>query len=130
MPCAAGERTVNPAETQKVLTLLLSASNELIPSPSKSEPTVTGFEWWGTSCEGDYGQEGPARLKDLLSMQLAGLYQGKNNIKGKIRGNGNTKQCSLEITHAAGEVVYSFELRFLARRGKILMNTLRCVSTP
>lgn len=116
IPCVANESNVDPTETQIVLRALLSASNEVIPA--------------GSSCKGNYGQLGQARLKDLLSAQLAYLYQGDNKIIGKRQIKGDSKHCVLNITHVAGEDVYSAEIRFTTRKGKVIMNTLHCLITP
>lgn len=113
--CMANGSDVDPTETKFVLNILLSASNELIPSES--------------SCGGNYGQAGRARLKDLLSAKLAYLYKGKNTITGRCHGKGD-KNCVLIIKHTAGEDAYSAEIRFLIQRGKIQMSTLTCVITP
>jgi len=113
--CFAGGKTGDPAQTQTVLNALLASSNDLIPPES--------------SCSGQYGQEGPAKIKDLLSTQLAYLYQGKNKITGKCTGK-NKDQCLLSITHSSGEDVASAQIKFILKNDKVDLSTLSCVITP
>lgn len=104
--------TIDPLETKQALTHLFAASNEAIPESS--------------SCHGDYGQEGKAQVKDLLAVQLAYLYSGKNTI----RGNCDATRCSVTINHSAGEDVSSANVTFRLKRGKASISTLKCVMTP
>lgn len=105
----------DPARTRPALTFLLGASNEPIPPKS--------------SCHGDYGQSGPARVKDLLSMQLAYVYQGSSVIKGSCSEGANPR-CELSITRAAGEDVSQAKIAFAVRQGKVLPRSLHCEITP
>ena len=111
--CAhATSTSIDPTATGKALTLLFSAANEFIPESS--------------SCHGSYGQQGTATVKDLLSVQMAYLYSGKNIIQGDC----TAKQCKVEITHAAGEDVSSAIIKFKIARGRVNTATLQCIITP
>lgn len=103
----------NPVATQKALGSLLAAANDAIPRTS--------------SCHGDYGQAGKARVKDLLAMRLAYLYAGTNVIEGSCNA---AQQCTVAIQHAAGEDVASATITFTASGGKARASTLQCVVTP
>ncbi|CAD5370203.1 conserved exported hypothetical protein [Rubrivivax sp. A210] len=102
----------DPAATRQALRALLASAQDGIPR--------------GSGCDGDYGQRGRARVKDLLAVQLAYLYRGDNVITGGCAGNA----CELTIRHAAGEDVASATLRFEQRQGRARVGTLRCVITP
>jgi hypothetical protein len=108
----AATHAAGPVATSKALNALLAVSNDVIPQSS--------------SCHGDYGQEGAATVKDLLAMQLAYLYSGKNTIKGDCTAT----QCNLSIAHAAGEDMSSAVIKFKLARGKAKTSTLSCVMTP
>jgi hypothetical protein len=103
---------IDPAATAQALGALLAASNAVIPASS--------------SCQGHYGQTGKATVKDLLAVQLAYLYSG-NNV---IQGNCQSRQCTVTITHAAGEDVSSATITFDKVRGKARISTLQCLMTP
>ena len=103
---------VDPIASSKALGALLAASNTLIPESS--------------SCQGNYGQSGKAAVKDLLAIQLAYLYSGKN----AIQGNCTSKRCTVTITHASGEDVSSAIIMFDLAHGKASIPTLQCVITP
>jgi|CXWL01.1.fsa_nt_gi hypothetical protein len=103
---------IDPQASSKALGLLLAASNSLIPESS--------------SCQGNYGQTGKATVKDLLAIQLAYLYAGKN----VIQGNCSSKQCAVTITHASGDDVSSAIITFNLKQGKASIPTLQCVITP
>ncbi len=108
----AEEQLVDPVATRKVLTALLAVSNSAIPN--------------GSTCRGDYGQTGQAKIKDMLAMQLGYLYEGDNRIKG----NCTQDACAIVINHAAGEDVSSARIQFGMRNGKVDLATLHCVMTP
>ena len=108
----AARSAIDPAATGKALSALLTISGENIPESS--------------SCQGNYGQQGKATVRDLLAMQLAYLYTGKNIIQGHC----TTKQCTVTITHAAGEDVSSAIIKFEVAQGKASVSTLECVITP
>jgi hypothetical protein len=108
----AATPAADPVATSKALNALLAASNNAIPESS--------------TCYGSYGQEGAATVKDLVAMQLAYLYSGKNTIKGHCTAT----QCTLSIAHAAGDDVSSAVIKFKLVRGKANAATLRCVITP
>lgn len=114
-PGLAGEPGANPDRTLPVLKALLQSSDQLIPA--------------GSSCDGKYGNQGPTRVRDLLAMELAYLYRGKNVIKGECRGSG-VRQCSLTISHTFGEDVSSAVLSFKLKDGKVQVETLSCILTP
>jgi hypothetical protein len=102
----------DPVTTSQALALLLSASNASIPESS--------------SCYGSYGQTGKATVKDLLAVQLAYLYSGKNIVQGSC----TPKRCSISITHASGEDVSSATIKFGRTHGKADISSLQCVITP
>ena len=104
--------TIDPTETTKALSILLAASNAPIPESS--------------SCNGSYGQTGKATVKDLLAVQLAYLYSGKNIIQGKC----NSTQCTVAINHSSGEDVSSTTITFGVKQDKANISTLHCVITP
>ena len=86
LSCFAAEKQADPDRTLMVLKALFESADQVIPT--------------GSSCSGTYGNQGPAKVADLLAMQLAYFYRGKNVIKGACRGTGNT-QCSLRISHSS-----------------------------
>lgn len=102
----------SPDGTGKVLRALLTISNEAIPGTS--------------SCQGNYGQQGKAMVKDLIAVQLAYLYSGENTIQG----NCISTLCTLSIAHASGEDVSSAIIKFKLVRDKASVSTLQCVITP
>jgi hypothetical protein len=103
-------------DTEVVLNLLLAASNVTIPPQS--------------SCSGEYGQAGPAKLKDLLAAELAGFNRGKNTIVGSCPGK-DPRSCSVLIRHEYGEGGYAAEIRFnVSSKGVIDVNTLNCIISP
>jgi len=106
--CAA----IDPIETNAALSALFTITNEVIPESS--------------SCQGNYGQQGKAKVSDLLAIQLAYLYKGKNIIQGNCTNN----QCTVSITHSSGEDVSSAIIKFKLVRGKASVGTLECVITP
>jgi uncharacterized protein YecT (DUF1311 family) len=109
---SAAERSTDPIATRKALAVLLASSNAAIPNTS--------------TCRGDYGQSGQPTIKDMLAMQLAYLYAGKNTIEGKCASGA----CSIIIRHAAGEDVASATIKFGIRKGRMNLATLRCTITP
>lgn len=102
----------DPVATRNALTMLFASSNATIPKSS--------------NCIGDYGQKGPATVKDLLAMQMAFLYAGENTIGGGCAA----ASCSITIRHSAGEDLSSAIIEFAIRRGSLDPATLRCVMTP
>jgi hypothetical protein len=95
--------------------LLLAASNMVIPPQS--------------SCQGDYGQQGEPKVKDLLAMELAGFNRGKNIIVGSCKGVG-LKSCDLLISHQYGEDGNAARIQFTVLRGVVDMSTVVCRITP
>jgi hypothetical protein len=77
----------------------------------------------------DMFQSGRLTIKDILAVPLAELVYGKSMIIGECFGEEN-KECYIEITHANGEAVFSYEIRFKTQKNKLLMDSLRCVSIP
>ena len=108
----AGANEPDPAATGEAVQLLLSMANEVIPRQS--------------TCFGDYGQAGRARVRHLVATQLAYLYAGDNAIRGGCRAGG----CEVIIDHARGEDVASATVSFALRRGKPSPASLHCVITP
>lgn len=111
-PMLASDVPADPRATQRALNALLAQSNAMIAKSS--------------TCHADFGQKGPARVKDLLAMRLAYLHSGENRIQGQC----NAQRCSLTISHAAGEDVASATLDFALVRGRANVASLQCVSTP
>ncbi len=110
---ASSQVTAGPDDTEKALNLLLAATNITIPPNS--------------SCNGQYGQKGPPKLKDLLAMELAGFNRGQNIISGSCQGTAE-KSCNISISHRYGEDVYGAEIRFrINSKGVIDINTLTCI---
>lgn len=108
----AAAATADPVATQKALSALLAAANDAIPRAS--------------SCHGDFGQTGQARVKDLLAMRMAYLYAGTNVVEGSCQKG----QCTVSINHAAGEDVASAAISFSVSGGKARASSLQCVITP
>lgn len=103
----------NSTQTKQVLSILFKSSQKTIPKQS--------------SCNGDYGQKGPALIGDLLAMQLAYMQKGTNAIAGQCDVN---NLCKLNINHSAGEDVYSAEISFNMSKNKLMVDTLSCIITP
>ena len=116
-PALAADATpaapADPVATQKALSALLAAANDTIPRAS--------------SCHGDFGQTGKAKIKDLLAMRMAYLYAGTNVIEGNCS---KAAQCTVTINHAAGEDVASAAISFTVSGGKARSSSLQCVITP
>ena len=109
------QAAAGPSDTEKVLNLLLAASNMAIPPQS--------------SCQGDYGQKGESKVKDVLAMELAGFNRGKNTITGSCQDPG-PKSCEILIRHEFGEDGYSAQIHFLVKKGAVDITTLTCIITP
>jgi hypothetical protein len=112
---AAEPGVPNPEQTRRALLPLLAAAKEPIPAKS--------------SCKGDYGQQGKARLGDLLGMQLAYLYRGDNVVSGACDGS-REQRCSVSINRSFGEDVSSAKIEFIVRDGRLRLSSLSCVMTP
>lgn len=110
---SAPSSAADPVATQKALSALFAAANDAIPAAS--------------SCHGDYGQPGRAKVKDFLAMRMAYLYAGANVIEGSCD---NKAQCTVSIQHAAGEDVASATISFNVSAGKARASSLHCVITP
>jgi len=101
------------AETQ-ALGALFAVANAYIPESS--------------TCQGHWHYRPPEKstVKDMLAMLFSGLYSGKN----VIRGNCESEQCAVRITHEDGESVSSATIVFNLVQGKASLPTLQCVITP
>ncbi|MFY3386245.1 hypothetical protein [Paracidovorax sp. MALMAid1276] len=104
--------SADPVSTQKALRALFAAANDSIPAAS--------------SCHGNFGPSGQAKVKDLLAMRMAYLYAGVNVIEGGC----SITQCAVSIKHAAGEDVASAVISFNISAGKARASSLQCVITP
>jgi hypothetical protein len=98
---------------RKALGVLLSASR----NPLKA----------GTSCYGVYNFGRVPVVGDLVATQLASLDRGENVVTGSCGADG---ACTITIRHAFKEDVSSAIIRFRARNGRVVMNTLACIITP
>ena len=108
--------TAAPRDTEVVLNLLLAASNMTIPRQS--------------SCNGEYGQTGAPKVKDLLAAELAGFNRGNNTIAGSCQGR-DSKSCSVLIRHEYGEGGYAADIRFkVSSKGTVDISTLSCIISP
>lgn len=103
---------VDPRATSHALNALLTLSNAVIAKSS--------------TCHADYGQKGPARVRHLLAMRMAYLYNGENTIHGRC----DAQRCSVVISHAAGEDLASTTIRFDLVQGRASIPSLHCVMTP
>jgi hypothetical protein len=101
-----------PRRNAKGLGALFAAANDVIPRAS--------------SCHGDFRHSGKAKLKDLPAMRMAYLYQGSNVIEGSC----NSAQCTMSITHSAGEDAAGTVITFAVSGGKARPASLQCVITP
>lgn len=92
--------------------MMLAASSLPIPASSTCHAIVPGVP--------------RPTLGDLLATPLAALDGGENRVAGGCdRG-----QCRVQITHSAGEDVFSSEYRFRTAHGKLTPASLRCFGTP
>lgn len=102
----------DPVETEKVLNILFSHVDQVIPKSS--------------SCYEHYAGTDNPTIRNLLATSLAYLYNGNNVVAGFCtKGN-----CTVKITHDAGEDVSSTTVFFSLREGRIDAASLRCVITP
>ena len=117
-PVAAKPTKIDRAASQRAMTALLAASDEVIPASS--------------SCHGLFGGESPARVKDLLAMELTTLSRGRNVVTGHCdpADAGDGAQCAILITHDFGEDVSSADIRFRTQAGRADAQSLACVLTP
>ncbi len=83
----------------------------------------------GSSCDGDYGQTGPATIAMVLTRELSGFGRGRNVIAGECSGN-ETMACNLKIHHSYGEDVSSLDMHFEIKAGRVVPQSLRCLLTP
>ena len=108
-----GAAPVSPTvKTEAALRMLLAASSLPIPPSS--------------SCHGIIPGVPRPRLGDFLATAFAGLDAGANRVSGGCDGN----RCKVQITHSAGEDVFSYDYRFRTARGKLVPASLGCFSTP
>ncbi len=108
----AAANAADREQTLEPLRHLLQAASRPIPPAS--------------SCQGQHGQQGAPRLRDLLASRLAYLHRGDNAITGAC----TSQRCELEIRHAAGEDVASAVISFEVEGGVLNLRSLRCVMTP
>ena len=109
---AVNTAQADPHDARVAWAALLRAAHVVVPA--------------GSGCEGDYGQKGPARLGDVLAMQLAYMHAGDNSVVGRCDAQG----CRVELNRRAGEDVSSARIDFKLRAGRLLTASLRCVITP
>ena len=83
----------------------------------------------GSSCDGNYGQSGPATIAMVLTREFASFGRGKNVIEGACSTDG-AGVCKLNIHHSYGEDVSSLDIEFKLKDGKIAPESLRCALTP
>ena len=105
----------DPFQTQQALAALFAASGVVIPLAS--------------TCRGEYGQRGKARIGDLLAVQFSYIYHGENIVSGHCSG-AHPARCTVSINRAAGEDVSSATIDFVVRGGRLDPATLTCVMTP
>jgi hypothetical protein len=119
------------------LKVLLSNSNKTILKNENPNGTIYwkllpeylgGRDVSKGSCYSDTASQ-PYTVKDLLAVPLSGLVYGKNRIVGQCFGKEH-KECYVEITHASGEDVYSYQIRFKTNFDKMIMDSLWCRITP
>jgi hypothetical protein len=112
---AYADEPPDPDATREALVALFAAASEPI-SP-------------GSSCAGDYLTGPDPTVGDLLAMQMAYLYKGDNVVAGACDGAGEA-QCTVSVRHSAGESHFSATIRFRAREGMAMPDTLDCLITP
>jgi hypothetical protein len=83
----------------------------------------------GSSCDGDYGQTGPATIAMVLSRELSSFGRGKNVLEGGCSKN-ETMTCALKIHHSYSEDVSSLDIHFEIRAGRVVPGSLQCLLTP
>ena len=110
---AARKPKQNPESTRRALSFLLAISDGMIP--------------FASSCSGSYGQDGQARVKDLLAMELSSLVGGKNSLVGSCHGG---TSCSINISHQLGEAVSSADISFKVKDRRALLDSLSCILSP
>jgi hypothetical protein len=108
----------NGEASGRAITALLASSEEVIPVES--------------TCHGAFGGSGPAKVHDLLGMELATLSRGTNTMSGACHAEGSARSeaCHVAITHQFGEEASSADIRFRALEGRADVSTLSCVLTP
>jgi hypothetical protein len=112
---ASADGAPDPDSTRQALVALFAAA---------AEPIIPG-----SSCAGDYLTGPQPTIGDLLAMQIAYLYKGDNVVDGACDGAGEL-QCSVSVRHSAGESQASATIRFRARDGMAMPDTLDCIITP
>ncbi len=108
----AGEAAASPEATSQALRKLMAMSSRAIPA--------------GSSCQGTYGQQGPATVADLLASQLAYFGAGANTVEGSCTASG----CTVDIRRSNGEDVSSATITFGLKGGMPQARSLRCLMTP
>ena len=104
--------------SQRAVSSLLAAADEVIPAAS--------------TCHGAFGGSGPAKVRDLLAMELATFSRGTNTFVGACKAStaGPALACHVAIAHEFGEEASSAEIRFQAKDGRALVSSLDCRLTP
>lgn len=111
-PAAAAEPVAPIVRTEVALRYLLGASALSLPRSSPCAGVIAGVPL--------------PRFGDYLAIAFSGLDGGANRVWGGC----DRERCRIQITHAAGEDVYSYDYRFRVARGKLVPASLTCFSTP
>ena len=114
-PVGAKPAKVDRASSQRAMSALLAASDDVIPETS--------------SCHGLFGGGSPGRVRDLVAMEFATLSRGRNVVIGHCDADEDGR-CSVSITHDFGEEVSSADIRFKTLDGRAIPESLDCVLTP
>lgn len=99
-------------QTELALKTFLLIADEFIPSES--------------SCQGEFGQKGRAKIVDLLVSRMAGQLGGTNNMFGLCDKKTIHQRCTLFISHASAEDAAAAQISIVIRNGKPDIKTLSC----
>ncbi len=115
---AAPSPKIDAEASQRAITLLLAASEDVIPADS--------------TCHGIFGGGNPGRMRDLVAMELATFARGDNTLEGgcQTRGSVPALACHVDIAHAFGEDASSATIRFQAVAGRLVASSLDCLLMP
>jgi hypothetical protein len=83
----------------------------------------------GSSCDGNYGQKGPATIADVLTRELSNFGRGTNVIEGGCTTAERTN-CNLNIHHSYDDDVSSLEMKFDIVSERVVPQSLQCLLTP
>jgi hypothetical protein len=108
----------NSDASQRAISSLLAVSDEVIPTAS--------------TCHGAFGGSGPAKVRDLLAMELATFSRGTNTLVGACKAStaGPALACHVAIAHEFGEEASSAEIRFQVQDGRAVVSSLDCRLAP